>query len=641
MTARRLAAAASATIALVVLTGCQQPTPKVTVRSDRAVVTVDAERWCKDNKVPADGQCPQRAVNAPVLNVAPGTRVTVDGPLAEPHCGQAAGRPVPSTGSDRRPPGADSWGSGGSGGAAGLWHRAARPCSLIQSVVHAGVSTVRTSTAANSAPSAVRMSSSIMRMAGQPEYVGVITTVTCSPEESTSTARAMPRSTTLTTGISGSGTVSSTRQAAASRAGVVVGSAVTRSTPDRRGARTASRPAHAPGARCAGPACRRTGGADPPVDAVRRQAGPTHRAPGACAGRDAVLAPRLSGVDLVTADPTTTPAREAAAWRVLETVPDPEIPVVSVVDLGIARAVEVDPSGEQVTVVITPTYSGCPAMRMIEDDIRTALGAEFARVEVRTVLSPAWTTDWMSEQGRAALRAYGVAPPETPVAPAVAPAGRRSLPVLGTGRPAGATAGATGVSGGATPYARSAASPCSLIQSVVQAGLRTVRTSTRANSAPSAVRMSSSIMRMAGQPEYVGVITTVTCSPEESTSTARAMPRSTTLTTGISGSGTVSSTRQAAASRAGVVVGSAVTRSTPDRRGARTASRPAHAPGARCAGPACRRTASTGGSAPPVRRRRTPRRRDRATPAPARSPASPLHWRRSPRPPRRWRTARR
>jgi ring-1,2-phenylacetyl-CoA epoxidase subunit PaaD len=138
----------------------------------------------------------------------------------------------------------------------------------------------------------------------------------------------------------------------------------------------------------------------------------------------------------VTADPTTTPAREAAAWRVLETVPDPEIPVVSVVDLGIARAVEVDSSGQQVTVMITPTYSGCPAMRMIEDDIRTALGAEFARVEVRTVLGPAWTTDWMSEQGRAALRAYGVAPPETPVAPAVAPAGRRSLPVLGTGRPA-------------------------------------------------------------------------------------------------------------------------------------------------------------------------------------------------------------
>src|SRR5450759_1432550 len=87
MTARRLAAAASATVALVVLTGCQQPTPKVTVRSDRAVVTVDAERWCKDNKVPADGQCPQRAVNAPVLNVAPGTRVTVDVPRAVAHQG--------------------------------------------------------------------------------------------------------------------------------------------------------------------------------------------------------------------------------------------------------------------------------------------------------------------------------------------------------------------------------------------------------------------------------------------------------------------------------------------------------------------------------------------------------------------------
>ena len=138
----------------------------------------------------------------------------------------------------------------------------------------------------------------------------------------------------------------------------------------------------------------------------------------------------------MTADPTTTPAREAAAWRVLETVPDPEIPVVSVVDLGIARAVEVDSSGEQVTVVITPTYSGCPAMRMIEDDIRTALGAEFAAVEVRTVLTPAWTTDWMSEEGRAALRAYGIAPPEPPDPQLSAPGGRRSLPVLGTGRPA-------------------------------------------------------------------------------------------------------------------------------------------------------------------------------------------------------------
>lgn len=82
MPVRRFAAAACATVALVGLTGCQQPTPKVTVRADRSTVHVDAERWCKDNKVPADGQCPTRPAEIPVLKVAPGARVTIDVPRA-------------------------------------------------------------------------------------------------------------------------------------------------------------------------------------------------------------------------------------------------------------------------------------------------------------------------------------------------------------------------------------------------------------------------------------------------------------------------------------------------------------------------------------------------------------------------------
>ena len=95
-----------------------------------------------------------------------------------------------------------------------------------------------------------------------------------------------------------------------------------------------------------------------------------------------------------------------ALWRVLEGVPDPEIPVVSVVDLGIVRAV----TPERVT--ITPTYTGCPATQVIERDIRGALDAAGYRdVAVETVLSPPWTTDWISESGKAKLHAYGIAPP--------------------------------------------------------------------------------------------------------------------------------------------------------------------------------------------------------------------------------------
>ena len=96
-----------------------------------------------------------------------------------------------------------------------------------------------------------------------------------------------------------------------------------------------------------------------------------------------------------------------AIWAVLETVPDPEIPAVSVVDLGIVRGVE---DGK---VIITPTYSGCPATDFIGRSIREALDANgFRQVAIETVLSPPWSTDWISEAGREKLRAYGIAPPE-------------------------------------------------------------------------------------------------------------------------------------------------------------------------------------------------------------------------------------
>lgn len=99
-----------------------------------------------------------------------------------------------------------------------------------------------------------------------------------------------------------------------------------------------------------------------------------------------------------------------AAQAAVASVTDPEIPVLTVEDLGIVRRVEVTETG--VEVDITPTYSGCPAMDRIRQDLVDALGAAgFDRVEVRTVYSPAWTTDWMSEAGKRKLAAYGIAPP--------------------------------------------------------------------------------------------------------------------------------------------------------------------------------------------------------------------------------------
>ncbi|HET8880244.1 MAG TPA: 1,2-phenylacetyl-CoA epoxidase subunit PaaD [Arthrobacter sp.] len=111
---------------------------------------------------------------------------------------------------------------------------------------------------------------------------------------------------------------------------------------------------------------------------------------------------------------------EQKAWDLAATVCDPEIPVLTIADLGILRDVRVakEPGTDDggmvpaVRITITPTYSGCPAMDAIRDDLTAAFnGAGYPRVDVDLVLSPAWTTDWMSEAGKAKLQEYGIAPP--------------------------------------------------------------------------------------------------------------------------------------------------------------------------------------------------------------------------------------
>jgi ring-1,2-phenylacetyl-CoA epoxidase subunit PaaD len=107
--------------------------------------------------------------------------------------------------------------------------------------------------------------------------------------------------------------------------------------------------------------------------------------------------------------PALAGCREAI-WKLLQTVPDPEVPVVSVLDLGIVRDVKI--SGSNIEVIITPTYTGCPAMDMISMNIKLALLENgFTNVTITTVLSPAWTTDWITEEGKKKLKAYGIAPP--------------------------------------------------------------------------------------------------------------------------------------------------------------------------------------------------------------------------------------
>jgi ring-1,2-phenylacetyl-CoA epoxidase subunit PaaD len=99
------------------------------------------------------------------------------------------------------------------------------------------------------------------------------------------------------------------------------------------------------------------------------------------------------------------------AREVVAQVVDPEMPMLTLDDLGVVRGVETD--GDAVTVTITPTYSGCPAIEVMRDDLRAQLtSAGFARVDVRTVFSPAWSTDWISAAGRRKLAEHGIAPPD-------------------------------------------------------------------------------------------------------------------------------------------------------------------------------------------------------------------------------------
>jgi len=102
---------------------------------------------------------------------------------------------------------------------------------------------------------------------------------------------------------------------------------------------------------------------------------------------------------------------EKEIWHYLEDVPDPEIPVISVLDLGVVRNVEIT-DDEKVNVTITPTYSGCPAMSAISISIRKKLIQQGLRnINIINQLSPSWTTDWMTEEGKQKMKAYGIAPP--------------------------------------------------------------------------------------------------------------------------------------------------------------------------------------------------------------------------------------
>lgn len=114
-------------------------------------------------------------------------------------------------------------------------------------------------------------------------------------------------------------------------------------------------------------------------------------------------------------EPVAAAGREQLIWALLAEVPDPEIPVLSIVDLGIVRHVRRDPDG-RLHVGLTPTYSGCPATEVIRVAVRAALDAAgLADAVLEEVLSPPWTTEWLTDAGRTKLKAFGIAPPEEPV----------------------------------------------------------------------------------------------------------------------------------------------------------------------------------------------------------------------------------
>ncbi len=113
----------------------------------------------------------------------------------------------------------------------------------------------------------------------------------------------------------------------------------------------------------------------------------------------------------LTVQPGDKETRWQRAWAAAASVLDPEVPVLNIEDLGILREIHIE--GEQVEAILTPTYSGCPAMNRISLDVALALEqAGFTQPKITLTLNPAWSTDWMSDAGRAKLLAYGVAPPK-------------------------------------------------------------------------------------------------------------------------------------------------------------------------------------------------------------------------------------
>ena len=107
----------------------------------------------------------------------------------------------------------------------------------------------------------------------------------------------------------------------------------------------------------------------------------------------------------------TSNDKVAELWELIKEVPDPEIPVLTLTDLGIVR--DISMSDGSVEVTITPTYTGCPAMKVFEEDITSKLNENgYSSVTVKTILSPAWSTDWMTEEGKAKLMEYGISPPK-------------------------------------------------------------------------------------------------------------------------------------------------------------------------------------------------------------------------------------
>lgn len=117
-----------------------------------------------------------------------------------------------------------------------------------------------------------------------------------------------------------------------------------------------------------------------------------------------------NNTEALGAKAATTPVVDEL-WRLLDEVKDPEVPVISVVELGVVRDIKVDSEGA-VTIDVTPTYSGCPATLIIEALIQAAVESKGYTTHINRVITPAWTTDWISAEGREKLQEYGIAPPE-------------------------------------------------------------------------------------------------------------------------------------------------------------------------------------------------------------------------------------